>query len=134
MVRRFVGLVAVGAVLTGTAAWVGHTPAPAGQVIVVKMVDVSATEYKYVPSSVAASPGDTVRFLQTGTMPHNVQFKVAPDGANIDGIMVGPFLTSPNETYDLVIDDRFVAGEFPFVCTPHEALGMTGTLTITPRF
>lgn len=116
------------------AAWNAPVPAPraAGKVIVVKMVDVSPTAYKYEPAAVTAQPGDTVRFTQGGAMPHNVDFKATPAGATLGAAKTGKFLTKAGETYDLVIDARFPAGAYQFACTPHEALGMKGTLTVQP--
>ncbi|MBK6424413.1 MAG: cupredoxin domain-containing protein [Gemmatimonadetes bacterium] len=121
----------VGSALTLAA---GTTPGdpPAGRVIVVKMTDVSATEYRYEPASVTVTAGDTVRFTQTGVMPHNVDFKAAPPAATLGVAKTGPFLTKAGQTYDLVIDGRFPAGAYQFACTPHEALGMKGTLTVQP--
>ncbi len=116
------------------AAWNTPVPAarPAGKVIVIQMVDVSPTAYKYEPAVVTAQPGDTLRFTQGGAMPHNVDFKATPAGASLGAAKTGKFLTKAGETYDLVIDARFPAGAYQFACTPHEALGMKGTLTVQP--
>lgn len=114
------------------AAWATPASAPAGKLVVVKMVDVSATEYHFEPAAVTVGAGDTLRFTQTGAMPHNVDFKAAPAVAALGAAKTGPFLTKPGQTYDLVIDGRFPAGGYQFACTPHEALGMKGTLTVQP--
>jgi plastocyanin len=79
---------------------------------------------------VTAGAGDTVRFVQAGAMPHNVDFKAVPAGTNLAAARTGPFLTKAGEAYDLVIDGRFAAGAHQFSCMPHEALGMKGTLTV----
>lgn len=99
-------------------------------VVVVEMIDKSPTEFAFEPARITVQPGDTVRFVQKGAMPHNVEFKGAPGGAELDGVRMGPFLTRPDETWDLVVDDRFLPGEYPFVCTPHQFLGMTGLLRV----
>jgi len=101
-----------------------------GEVIVVKMVDKSPTEYAFEPNVITAKHGDVIRFVQTSTTPHNVQFKDVPAGTNLGDAAMGPFLTAPDQTYEITIDDRFAAGEHKFVCTPHEFMGMTGTLTV----
>lgn len=103
---------------------------PAGRLVVVRMVDVSPTEYRFDPSAIVVAAGDTVRFTQTGTMPHNVEFRVTPAGTALGAGKTGPYLTKAGDTYDVVIDDRFAAGEHQFVCVPHEPLGMKGTLTV----
>lgn len=130
---RIAGILALGgmsAVLLG-----GATAGPShgtrtGRVIVVKTVDVSATEFRFEPASVTVEPGDTVRFVQTTGTPHNVQFEETPTGASLGDAMMGPFLTSPGESYTLVIDARFVGGKYSFVCTPHATMGMTGALVV----
>lgn len=113
-------------------AWSTPAARPAGKLVVVKMVDVSATEYRFEPAAVTLGAGDTLRFTQTGAMPHNVDFKAAPAAASLGAAKTGPFLTKAGQTYDLVIDGRFPAGAYQFACTPHEALGMKGTLTVQP--
>ncbi len=109
------------------------TDAPAPKTVVVKAVDVSATEYKWLPAEISVNPGDTVRFQQTTAMPHNVQFKDAPAGASLGDALMGPFMSQPGETYDVVIDGRFKAGKYAFVCTPHEAMGMKGSITVAGK-
>lgn len=119
-----------GLVTIATAAWTRSDPPAGGKLIIVKMVDVSATEYKFEPAAVQAGPGDTVRFMQTTAMPHNVDFKTLPATAKLGDAKTGPFLSAPGDKYDLVIDGRFGAGAYGFVCTPHETMGMKGTLTV----
>ncbi len=98
--------------------------------VVVKMVDKSATAFNFEPAQITVQRGDTVRFLQTGTTPHNVEFQNPPPGTTLGAQLMGPFLLKAGDTYDVVIDARFAAGEHRFVCTPHQTLGMTGTLTV----
>lgn len=105
--------------------------APAPKVVVVKAADVSATEFKWVPADITANPGDTVRFEQTTTTPHNVEFKETPAGVDLGSAKMGPFLVAASDHYDLVIDTRFKPGAYTFVCTPHESMGMKGSLTVT---
>lgn len=109
------------------------TPAdPPPRVIEVKMVDKSSTEFAFEPSRIEARQGDVIRFVQVGVMPHNVEFKGSPAGADIDDLEMGPYLTKPGQTYEIAVDGRFAGGEYPFVCTPHQFLGMTGTLVVEP--
>jgi plastocyanin len=100
------------------------------QTIIVKMVDISPTEYAFEPAAITARPGDVIQFVQAGVMPHNVEFREGPAGTTFGEIRMGPFLTQPDETYEIVIGDSFANGVHEFVCTPHEFLGMTGTLTV----
>ena len=106
----------------------------------VQMVLTDAGEYKYVPDKLTIKVGDTVRWINVNGGPHNVQFKpgTVPDGAqavlnaamaNRMGEMFGPFLMAPNEVYEIDFTGA-PAGEYPYVCTPHELLGMVAALTI----
>jgi len=100
------------------------------ETVVVKMVAKGPGVWRFEPQSVSVKPGDTLRFEQTDTAPHNVQFKKMPKGAKLDDLLVGPFLLAPGQTYDLAMDDRFVPGEYRYVCTPHEMLGMKGSFKV----
>lgn len=125
----------IAALVAATAAWridrVRSTPA--GRVVIVKTVEVSATSYRFDPAEVTVLPGDTVRFVQTSTMPHNVEFTKSPKGSKLGTAKVGPYLVAPNQTYDVPIDARFLAGQYQFVCTPHAILGMKGIIVVAPQ-
>ena len=101
-----------------------------GQTIIVRMVDKTPTEFLFEPAEISVQPGDTVRFLQTGTTPHNVEFTAGQSGAELGDMRMGPFLLQAGETYDVVIDEQFRAGQHTYVCTPHAALGMVGAITV----
>ncbi len=127
------------------------TPAPAGaqeagtdgRTVVVEMVD-----FGFKPAKVTVRPGDVVRFVNSSTSPHNVEFRDVPDGARLgDDYVVpveeigtravifpparmGPYLLQKGDTYEFVITDAFAAGTYGYVCTPHEAMGMTGELEV----
>mgnify|MGYP001566005330 FL=1 len=132
--RTFVLLVALALVL-GTTGWrsVDSPPAPGGRLVIVKMVELSAASYRYQPATVTVNPGDTVRFVQTSAMPHNVEFTKTPSGAKLGSAKMGPYLTAPGQTYDVVIDSRFPGGQYRYMCTPHFALGMLGVLVVAAR-
>lgn len=106
---------------------------PAGRVVIVKIVEVSATSYRFEPAEVTVLPGDTVRFVQTSAMPHNVEFTKTATGSKLGAARVGPFLTVLNQTYDVVIDTRFPSGQYRYICTPHVSLGMRGTISVGTR-
>jgi plastocyanin len=98
--------------------------------ILVKMVDAPNAQFAFQPSEIAAQRGDTVRFVQASTAPHNVAFRKSPKGAKLGAASTGPYLITPGQSYDLVIDQRFPDGTYNFVCDPHEGVGMRGTLTV----
>jgi plastocyanin len=110
----------------------GAAQSPPGQAhtIVVKIVDKSPTEFEFEPAQITVEHGDTVRFVQTGYTPHNVEFKSVPAGADLGKQQVGPYLSKKDQTYDVVIDGRFPQGLYGYVCTPHSVLGMKGSITV----
>ena len=112
----------------------GQQPAPRDEdrTVVVRMVEAGPMEFSFEPDRITVRPGDIVRFTQAGQLPHNVEFDGTPEGASLGDRRIGPFLTAEGETYDVVIDERFAAGEYRFICTPHVAMGMVGVLTVIP--
>ena len=106
----------------------GAPPAP--RVLEVHLVDKGGGQWRFEPAAIQAAPGDMVRFIQDDIVPHNVEFKKAPSGAKLGAAKMGPFLLQKGATYDLAIDGRFAPGEYAFVCTPHEMMGMKATLTV----
>lgn len=119
--------------------------AEANRTVVVNMVD-----FGFDPTEITVLPGDTVRFVQTTATPHNVEFRTVPEGAELaenpvppaegpSGTLSSPppkmgrYLTQVGETYEFLIDEHLAAGTYDYVCTPHEALGMTGTIVVEDR-
>ena len=133
MPRSFRAVALAALFLAAASAAQAQAPAPAAHVVIVKMVEVSSTKYAFQPAAVTVEPGDTLRFVQASTVPHNVSFRSHPNGAKLGDAAVGPYLTNQGETYNLVIDGRFPAGTYKFACDPHEMMGMTGVLTVHGR-
>lgn len=100
--------------------------------VIVRMVENGPMDFAFEPETITVHPGDVVRFTQTGQIPHNVEFKETPEDASLAEQRVGPFLTAKGQTYEIVIDEGFIAGEYRFICTPHVAMGMTGVITVAP--
>jgi len=82
------------------------------------------------PTRVTVHRGDTVRFIQAGNLPHNVEFKSVPAETDLGPSRVGPSLKAQGETYSVVIDQRFAVGKHAYVCTSHEVLGMAGIIYV----
>jgi manganese oxidase len=103
----------------------------AGRTHVVAMVEDGA-EMRFEPARLEVRRGDVIRFVQEGAIPHNVQFvrNTAPEGVELEELWSGPYLSKKGEVYEIVIDERFGDGEYDYVCTPHIAMGMTGTLVV----
>jgi len=115
-------------------------PGGIGTVHEVQMVLTDAGEYRYIPDELTIKVGDTVHWINVSGGIHNVQFKSGqvPDGAeavldaamaNRIGPMNGELIMAPNAVYEISFEGAPV-GEYFYVCTPHEMLGMVATLTI----
>jgi plastocyanin len=82
------------------------------------------------PTTVTVHRGDTVRFVQAGNLPHNVEFKSVPQRTDLGVSRIGRDLKASGETYSIVIDQRFAAGKHVYVFTSHEVLGMAGIIYV----
>ncbi len=117
------------------------TPAaPTGPVVEVKMIGNGTTQAKFEPSALTIAPGSTVRFINVAGGPHNIAFygDSIPAGAatalnagmaNRMDNLTGPFLTTPNENYDVSFAGA-ATGTYKGFCVPHAALGMKLTITV----
>ncbi len=113
---------------------------PTGPVVEVKMTGDGTTKAAFEPATLTIKPGTTVRFINVSGGPHNVAFYAdsIPKGAadvlkkgmpNPMGDLVGPFLTQPNEKYEVAFTGAPV-GAYRAFCMPHIALGMHMTITV----
>lgn len=115
-------------------------PATTGATVNVDMV-LEGTAYKYVPAELTVKAGDVIKFKNVSGGPHNVAFKAgaipagsesaidAALGANKMGPLTGSLVVEQDGLYTLGTSG-FPAGKYDFACTPHEALGMKGKLTV----
>jgi plastocyanin len=98
---------------------------PTGNVIPVKMISGSGERFE--PSAIEAAAGDVLRFvLEVGV--HNVSFPAADNPSGVRLPDSSPYLQLPGQTWDLLVD--LPPGTYTFVCDPHAAMGMVGTLTV----
>ena len=118
----------------------GNTAAPAGPVVEVKMTGNGSTKAAFEPSSITIPSGATVRFTNVSGGPHNITFwpdSIPQGGAaalqggmkNTVDNLSGPFLTTPNETYDVSFAGA-PKGTYKGYCTPHLTLGMRITIKV----
>jgi len=114
--------------------------APAGAVVEVKMTGNGTSVAAFEPSKLSIKTGTTVRFINVSGGPHNVAFyadSIPKGGAdalkkgmlNAMGDLTGPFLTQPNEKYDVAFAGA-PAGVYKGFCLPHVALGMHIAITV----
>jgi len=111
-----------------------------GPVVEVKMTGNGTTQAAFDPATVTIKPGTTVRFINVSGGPHNVAFyadSVPKGGADVlkkgmpnqMGDLTGPFVTQPNEKYDVSFAGA-PAGTYKAYCMPHVALGMKLTVNV----
>jgi len=121
-------------------------PAPAAAtatptaVVEVKMTGDGTSKAAFEPATLTVKTGSVVRFINVSGGPHDIAFYTdsVPKGAvdalkkgmaNTMGDLVGPFLTQPNEHYDVSFAGA-PAGKYRGYCLPHVALGMHITITV----
>lgn len=113
---------------------------PAGPVVEVKMTGNGSTRAAFEPSTITVPAGATVRFTNVSGGPHNISFwsdSVPAGGAaalnagmkNTVDNLSGPFLTQPNETYEVSFANA-PKGTYKGFCTPHLTLGMKIAITV----
>jgi plastocyanin len=113
---------------------------PAGAVVEVKMTGNGTSLAAFEPNKLTIKTGTIVRFINVSGGPHNVAFyadSVPKGGAdalkkgmpNTMGDLMGPFLTQPNEKYDVAFAGA-PAGVYKGYCLPHVALGMHIAITV----
>ena len=87
----------------------------------VHVVTVDSTNLRFTPSTLTINEGDTLRFVWGGqALPHN---SVEENGVFDSG--------DPERAVDYGhVFDYDSAGTYSFFCEPHEAVGMTGSVTV----
>ena len=129
---------AAGAAAAPAAGAVAAAPAT-GKTHEVKMIG-DATGYKFDPANITVKQGDAVKFIMVSGGPHNVAFQNVTDAAakaQLDanmpgqklGELSGPFVMQPNEAYTISFA-KVPAGKYDFICTPHAAMNMKGSVTV----
>ena len=105
----------------------------------VKMIG-DATGYKFEPANITVKSGDAIKYIMVSGGPHNVTFQNVTDAAvkaQLDanmpgqhmGELSGPMVMQPNEPY-IVSFAKIPAGKYDYICTPHAAMNMKGTVTV----
>jgi plastocyanin len=115
-------------------------PAGGGPVVEVKMTGDGTSKAAFEPATLTIKAGTTVRFMNVSGGPHNIAFysDSIPKGgadalkkgmANAMSDLTGPFLTQPNEKYDVSFAGA-PAGTYKGYCMPHVAFGMKITIKV----
>ena len=108
----------------------------------VKMIG-DGNAYKFVPADITIRAGDGIKFTVVSIPPHNVAFDPALVPADVkgqlDANMGANKLGELSSALLLNIGDAVTIsfagikpGKYVFHCTPHLAMNMKGTVTVTP--
>ena len=87
-------------------------------------VTVSSSNLAFEPETVYVTPGTTVRWEWQGSLGHNVEVTSTPSGADWEG---HPEVVPAPNTYEHTFETM---GEYSYICTPHEASGMVGSVIV----
>jgi plastocyanin len=122
----------------GAPAATGAAAAPVtGTVHEVKMVG-DEKGYRYEPADITIKAGDAIKWTMVSGGPHNVTFQNVPADArgqlsanmpNQISDLSSPMLLNANETYQVSFAG-VKPGKYEYVCTPHLAAGMKGSVTV----
>ena len=122
------------------------TPGPAGTMAAitgttheVKMIG-DAQGYRFEPANITVKAGDGIKFTTVNGGPHNVAFDPATVPTDVQGQLdanisekmgqlSSALKTNPGESITVSFAN-IKPGKYPFVCTPHLALGMKGEVTV----
>ncbi|WP_435332588.1 plastocyanin/azurin family copper-binding protein [Haloarchaeobius sp. TZWWS8] len=83
-------------------------------------------EYLFAPAEITVSAGTTVTW-DWKSLQHNVFVRSQPADAEWQGTGDQTKTYDPPHTYEF---EFTVPGTYEYVCTPHENLGMTGTVVV----
>ncbi len=100
-------------------------PPEKANVHTVKMVMNSEGENFFDPAELTIKVGDRVRWVNDSGV-HDVTSTKIPAGATA---FKSELFTAPGLTFEYTFT---VPGEYEYVCTPHEVLGMVGKIIVTP--
>ena len=122
------------------AAGVAAMPAT-GKTVEVKMYGDTQHGYKFEPATINIKQGDAVNFVAVNGQPHNITFDPAAitdaqTKAQLNANMIGeiselssPMLLNANDHYTISFAG-IKPGSYTIHCTPHQALGMNGTIVV----
>ncbi|HYJ80721.1 MAG TPA: plastocyanin/azurin family copper-binding protein [Longimicrobiaceae bacterium] len=104
-------------------------PAATGTVHEVQMLtSADLASGTFEPANLTVKQGDRIRFTTDGKAAHNVSFPPADNAGAANLPPAGAFLTTAGQTHE--VDVTMGPGSYVFVCDPHVAMGMRGTLTV----
>jgi len=94
--------------------------------------------YRFEPARLTIKSGDGVRWIMVSGGPHNVFFQnvagaaraqLAANMPNPISDLSSPMLLNPNEKYEVSFA-KVPSGKYEYICTPHLATNMKGSVTV----
>ncbi len=94
--------------------------------------------YRFEPTDLTIKAGDGVRWVMISGAPHNVSFQNVGAGAKVQlsanmpnqlSDLSSPMLLNANEKYEVSFAG-VQPGKFDYLCTPHLANNMKGSITV----
>jgi plastocyanin len=125
---------ATGATSASASATPQSATAPAAPAVASPVVIKMTDQFKFDPDTVTIPKGTTVEWQSSGTQPHTVTFD--PAKAMDKSHVVLPTAVTPFDSGLIDVGKSYkytftVAGEYHYICIPHEAMGMLGTIKVT---
>ena len=92
--------------------------------------EVGMTEFKFDPSDLEVTAGDTISLSNDGKIPHNFTIVEGSDPTGGGAELAASDDISPGDSGDLTVDVE--PGKYSFLCTipGHAEQGMTGSITV----
>ena len=81
----------------------------------------------FEPATLTVKQGDVIRWTGKGAAVHNISFPASENPGKSGLPADSPFLAD-GQTYELQV--TMAPGTYKYICTPHAALGMVGTITV----
>ena len=94
--------------------------------------------YRFEPADLTVKAGDGIRWTMVSGGPHNVAFQnvsaaargaLAANMPNQISDLSSPMLLNANEKYEVSFA-KVPAGKYEYICTPHIATNMRGSVTV----
>jgi plastocyanin len=112
-----------------------------GTIHTVKMI-ADASGYKFDPATITVKQGDGIKYVVASGGPHNIAFDPATVPADAKAQLAAnmptpmselssPMLMNPNDSYTISFG-KIPPGTYEAHCTPHLAMNMKQTITVTP--
>lgn len=84
--------------------------------------DVQLGETSFTPNQLTVAPGARIRWVNQ----NDIQHTITPDGHSA---WTRQALSTEGQTFEVVLNNP---GDYSYFCEPHQALGMTGSVTVQP--